>query len=162
MAGNCDKCKKPASNKCGQCNTIFYCSANCQKLAWPAHKSLCLMIKQYGCEGVLKMKRDDYIKKQIESMHGNVMIIASHNLGSEIIVNINETIDTFTSNKNHCVFLTAKPCDDNIVKNVDMILVNVILDDYQYSLNIPIGDRELFNKLKAQYPNPGEDWPVFF
>ena len=39
---NCDHCSKPgAANSCTRCKAAFYCGADCQKAAWPAHKGAC-------------------------------------------------------------------------------------------------------------------------
>ena len=38
----CAQCGKPeAKKRCSQCKCVFYCSADCQRAAWPAHKGTC-------------------------------------------------------------------------------------------------------------------------
>ncbi len=34
-------CEKPADKSCGKCRTAYYCSVECQKIDWRAHKPLC-------------------------------------------------------------------------------------------------------------------------
>lgn len=48
MAANnkklCAECRKPLSGlplRCSSCKVIYYCSKECQKNAWPAHKDQC-------------------------------------------------------------------------------------------------------------------------
>ena len=39
---NCDYCMKPAKNKCGRCNLVFYCGRKCQEIHWKkGHKHSC-------------------------------------------------------------------------------------------------------------------------
>ena len=38
----CTQCGKPeAKKRCSQCKFVFYCSADCQRAAWPGHKGAC-------------------------------------------------------------------------------------------------------------------------
>lgn len=37
----CKACAKPAIKFCGKCKEVYYCSADCQKTDWPAHKLTC-------------------------------------------------------------------------------------------------------------------------
>jgi hypothetical protein len=37
----CGDCNKPASQACGRCRQIFYCSVTCQKNNWASHKPSC-------------------------------------------------------------------------------------------------------------------------
>lgn len=37
----CAKCGKPATEKCGDCKKIFYCSKECQSTDWKKHKHQC-------------------------------------------------------------------------------------------------------------------------
>ena len=162
----CDKCKKPATDKCGQCSFVSYCSRECQKIAWPDHKSICLEIKTYGFEGVLKRKRDSVIDSAIKAISGNVFIMASHHdADSEVVITINETIDQFTSSRNHCAFLNAVK-SDNVEypssQSATHVVAVVQLSDYQYKKTLPIMNLEMFRRLKIINSNPGEDWPVFF
>eukprot|EP01038_Epipyxis_sp_PR26KG_P009304 gene9304-12535_t len=47
MCGNCGSFEPTLGEykKCGQCRSEFYCSSECQKLAWKGHKILCVPIK---------------------------------------------------------------------------------------------------------------------
>jgi hypothetical protein len=37
----CKNCMMPATKRCGMCKDQWYCSVECQKLAWKSHKSVC-------------------------------------------------------------------------------------------------------------------------
>jgi hypothetical protein len=39
--GPCAKCGNEATKRCGACDGVFYCSAACQNLDWPAHRAAC-------------------------------------------------------------------------------------------------------------------------
>ncbi|KAI9056703.1 hypothetical protein FKP32DRAFT_1598891 [Trametes sanguinea] len=41
----CAICGKPASQRCGQCQSASYCGADCQRVDWPAHKPTCRSLK---------------------------------------------------------------------------------------------------------------------
>ncbi|GAW13665.1 hypothetical protein ANO14919_030540 [Xylariales sp. No.14919] len=43
MQGTCNSCKKASSElkRCAKCSTTLYCSRNCQKTDWKAHKKIC-------------------------------------------------------------------------------------------------------------------------
>ena len=34
-------CGKTATARCGRCRSTYFCSKECQKLAWPNHKKFC-------------------------------------------------------------------------------------------------------------------------
>ena len=38
---SCEVCGGPGKLRCGACKTARYCSAACQKTAWPEHKLVC-------------------------------------------------------------------------------------------------------------------------
>lgn len=48
MADICSgpSCSKPGSSKCGGCKNATYCSRECQKTHWAAHKTICKEISQ--------------------------------------------------------------------------------------------------------------------
>jgi len=37
----CDVCKTPTTKACARCKTSYFCSGECQKLAWKQHKKTC-------------------------------------------------------------------------------------------------------------------------
>ncbi|KAI1148153.1 putative MYND domain protein [Nemania diffusa] len=43
MQGTCSSCKKASADlkKCAKCSTTLYCSRDCQKAHWKAHKKIC-------------------------------------------------------------------------------------------------------------------------
>ncbi|KAG2393367.1 hypothetical protein C9374_006898 [Naegleria lovaniensis] len=41
-SNTCNTCGKPATSKCSQCKSVFYCSVECQKKNWPEHKKTCV------------------------------------------------------------------------------------------------------------------------
>ena len=41
----CAQCgKADAKKRCSQCKCVFYCSADCQRAAWPDHKTACMEV----------------------------------------------------------------------------------------------------------------------
>lgn len=51
----CGKCGGAASLRCGRC-TVFYCSVECQKAAWPSHKNECAERAKAVAAGGLKLR----------------------------------------------------------------------------------------------------------
>lgn len=43
----CEECRKDAAMKCTQCGE-HYCSRQCQKKAWPSHKTICKLVASRG------------------------------------------------------------------------------------------------------------------
>ncbi|KAJ7615730.1 hypothetical protein DFH06DRAFT_111827 [Mycena polygramma] len=41
-------CSKPATNRCSACKTVGYCSQECQRRDWKAHKIQCKIASQNG------------------------------------------------------------------------------------------------------------------
>uniref|UniRef100_A0A1Q3FT13 Putative zinc finger mynd domain-containing protein 10 n=1 Tax=Culex tarsalis TaxID=7177 RepID=A0A1Q3FT13_CULTA len=41
----CSTCRKPAEKRCSKCESVFYCSRECQVADWPRHKELCHQLK---------------------------------------------------------------------------------------------------------------------
>ena len=41
----CFKCHAPAAKQCTGCRCAFFCSPECQKAGWAAHKPMCKLIK---------------------------------------------------------------------------------------------------------------------
>ena len=42
----CSICKSNGKTRfCSRCETISYCSQECQRIDWPSHKSICLVLK---------------------------------------------------------------------------------------------------------------------
>lgn len=168
----CDKCKKPANTQCGQCKCVYYCSRDCQKLAWNGHKSICKDLSTYGLEGLIKRKNDMFIESAIKKIGGNVLMSASHKHDclQSVNVTLNETIDSFTSSINHCAYITTNRTaseGDDIKNNNDgslynKLVVNVSLYDYFYSTTMTVPDYDWFLSLREKNEDPGDDWPVFF
>ena len=47
----CDVCPTKSNRKrCGRCMRVNYCSAECQKNAWPEHKKICRRVCCYMCD----------------------------------------------------------------------------------------------------------------
>lgn len=51
-ANTCFECDKPASQLCGRCRKIFFCSKKCQRKSWKTHKLACIYI--IGFKDVIK------------------------------------------------------------------------------------------------------------
>merc|ERR1712121_439060 len=50
---NCHRClATPTLRTCSKCKFALYCDQNCQKAAWPDHKTECAAIKKIGVERV--------------------------------------------------------------------------------------------------------------
>ena len=47
---SCNKpnCLKQATNRCGRCQLIWYCSRECQGIDWKKHKKVCVSLKDQG------------------------------------------------------------------------------------------------------------------
>ena len=63
--GCCSKCENAAERLklCGKCRGVKYCSADCQKKDWPAHKWLCsqnVAVKDVECMGKGLFARADF------------------------------------------------------------------------------------------------------
>ena len=43
---SCETCKKPASSQCARCNSVHYCSKECQKSDWKRHKLYCEPVRK--------------------------------------------------------------------------------------------------------------------
>jgi hypothetical protein len=41
-------------NKCGECQAIYYCSVECQRVDWPKHKGECMQMKATAAEAATK------------------------------------------------------------------------------------------------------------
>lgn len=68
IEGNkCSLCGKPnAPLACSKCKTEYYCSEQCQALAWPSHKTLCSadsIVSHCNCSHCLKRMRFSDAKK---------------------------------------------------------------------------------------------------
>lgn len=87
----CASCGETANSLCGKCTMTWYCSAACQKKAWPMHKITCgktgidLVVHRAGqlLQDVYLLMREhtfDYPIKSIEdqgchlAVHKNAMI----------------------------------------------------------------------------------------
>lgn len=44
----CDACGKTALHVCGKCHIVRYCTAACQRAAWPQHKRTCPLLEKLG------------------------------------------------------------------------------------------------------------------
>ena len=47
--GFCGSCSKFATKKCEKCESVYYCSTECQKLNWKEHKNLCCITLTKSC-----------------------------------------------------------------------------------------------------------------
>lgn len=45
-AMKCQNCGKPCTLKCGKCQAMYFCGADCQKAQWPSHKAICKRVAQ--------------------------------------------------------------------------------------------------------------------
>jgi len=54
----CNYCKQKAKVKCGNCQSVFYCSLECQKKDWQKHKENCLDINM---NEVVEFIKDDNV-----------------------------------------------------------------------------------------------------
>jgi len=55
---SCSQCLKPNSDdtfrRCSKCKAVWYCSQECQKLAWPQHKTTCKAVEGSGVAKILQ------------------------------------------------------------------------------------------------------------
>ncbi|KAK7006168.1 MYND finger domain-containing protein [Favolaschia claudopus] len=63
FAMNCDNSLHTASHKfqrCGSCKIVSYCGKECQKRAWPEHKSICKTLSRAVRDGGGDIESDDF------------------------------------------------------------------------------------------------------
>jgi hypothetical protein len=58
----CDECDTDGTSRCGSCQTCRYCSKECQKKAWPAHKLLCKTVKDFQVRPESDQKSEKYTR----------------------------------------------------------------------------------------------------
>lgn len=69
-AQTCDGCGEETAarlKKCSRCESAYYCSSNCQKADWPAHKQLCPTLKAH-CESTGKAVVDMFNNTNLPPM----------------------------------------------------------------------------------------------
>lgn len=88
----CMKCKSLATNYCSRCLQACYCSAACQRVHWPVHKSECAAI-------TIKETRRSFINYMHQRIAGSINIMAAHNGRGVIFVEINECIMNLVGSK---------------------------------------------------------------
>jgi len=68
----CAQCRNPAKKKCGRCNSVAYCSKECQIAHWPLHKDDCALIVKFAMESDpmveigVKRKAEDQPTEEVE------------------------------------------------------------------------------------------------
>ncbi|KAF2673112.1 hypothetical protein BT63DRAFT_410159 [Microthyrium microscopicum] len=78
----CLMCNSPWERHCGQCNSARYCSVNCQKADWPAHKLLCASFADFAPTS--RPSEDDYRAILFSVNKGPQFIWLKHNLIAEL------------------------------------------------------------------------------
>jgi tetratricopeptide (TPR) repeat protein len=71
-------CKENAKSSCSGCGREHYCSGDCQKLDWKAHKSICLTLKKLSSK--LQPFEDAFliVKEMMSSTKGKDLRVLNH------------------------------------------------------------------------------------
>ncbi len=174
----CTVCNQPSKSKCSRCNSVHYCSRECQLLHWPDHKAQCN--KQRADENnkafIAQFKCERFLEHANKRIFGNICILAAHHFEDiydgttnvrarcTIEVTINESIDEFIQPGSfHFAYLNyVYEPRDQIVSFTPVIKVIYVLNDFKFTIETPITNPTNLTNLKKLNPKPDPDWCIMF
>ncbi len=102
----CHKCKKADSAACGRCLLVRYCSKDCQRDDWPAHKLVCV---EHTADKIADVKN---IIKGLTITNYKFICLVSALAHSQTGYNLAVTVNNSSDDKIYCdVRLGELKCD---------------------------------------------------
>ena len=77
----CHVCHRISTQRCAKCNTIYYCSRDCQLLHWKYHKSLCTRETK---KRLLEQKQQTETTISIEKKPSNTQVLIVHDRAGKV------------------------------------------------------------------------------
>lgn len=182
LAKLCDACDRPGHYLCARCKLTSYCSKDCQKNNWPAHKAVCtstppaLFAAAPPDAGIRAIAREN-----LKNIVGNVIIFVAHNVyGGRRTSNAAGGEISQTSPANAaawCVDVTvAATAEQYALSSVFYYKLSLgrkhpgenhilCLNLSDISLNFGVEDLNIvlpsvWQKITGRFPDPGPEWTV--
>ncbi len=145
MKSKCGKCKIPAELACARCNTVNYCSRDCQVRDWPTHRFMCISPA---------LRRESWVLTLIERIRGNILSMAAHYPGDAVFVELTETIDEFMNvGSLHIAHIRTEPVPNQPAIDNEFNLF-VSFKDYQHTI-------QMKTTGPVVGPKPDQPWSIF-
>ncbi|KAM6416098.1 tudor domain-containing protein 1 [Rhynochetos jubatus] len=115
----CHRCGLFGSFRCSQCKQIYYCSADCQKKDWPAHKIVCEPVKQNVSSNnghKLPAKTEKRIYLETEGHIKKIMLSDLQTLGIKKAMEVQGTVTEFKSPSEFYIQISSPEVLDQISK----------------------------------------------
>lgn len=183
-ASLCERCGKPAPQKCGRCKEATYCSKECQVAAWPEHKKVC--VDKVAAEKKRQEIYANFIIHANARITGNIFIMASHRYKTDgpgiILIEITETMQEFikggsihfahmnfvpsdkiqSAAEEHGLDLLEKHSIEMLTQDVSCVHVVYKLIDYYTVVKVTPNAKIDLKTLRYKEEDPGSIWTVNF